>query len=116
MNMHVDAPVSGGEEPCLFEVGAYARTSDGIVCVIGGSEKGYEVTRTERDEECFYRADELSPWSPLPGDRVVEAGNENCAAGVVIDVDSGTSQVKWPHFNRLLNWDNAHLEPAWSQR
>lgn len=81
---------------------------------MGGGESGYGVVRTERDEECFYRVDELTRWAPLPGDWVVEAGNENCVAGVVISAENGTSLIKWPYFNRPLNCDNAHLEPAWS--
>jgi hypothetical protein len=97
-----------------FEEGDYARTSDGVFYIIGRGDDCYQVASTERDEEPFYRADELTPWSPLPGECVMEANNEHGLPGLVVAIDgNGNTQVKWLQFNRLQTWSNADLEPAW---
>ena len=93
----------------------YERTSDSFVYIIGGGDSGYGVVRTERQEECWYRADEVIPWTPLFGDNVVEADSEPCATGLIVEVEGGASVVKWPHFQRTQVWQNSNLEPAWRE-
>ncbi|MBR1204471.1 MULTISPECIES: hypothetical protein [unclassified Bradyrhizobium] len=113
MNVSIQ-PGRSGAEPCSFEAGAYARTTDGVVSIIGGGEDGYMVARITRAEEAFYRADELSRWAPQFGEGVVEAGNDECVTGVVVEAGDKTSLVKWPGFVRPQTWLNSDLEPAWT--
>ncbi|WP_456722469.1 MULTISPECIES: hypothetical protein [unclassified Bradyrhizobium] len=113
MTIHVN-PVSGTEQPCLFETGAYARTSDGTVYIHGCEGGRYQAVRTDRDEEGEHHASELTPWSPLFGEGVVEAGTEGCITGIVVEARDTTSLVKWPGFVRLQTWLNTDLEPAWT--
>jgi hypothetical protein len=108
-------PIAPAVSETRIGVDKYARTLDGVVYVIDGGENGYQVARTERpDEECFYSPYELKPWSPLPGELVVEVDNEDCAPGVVVEAKDGTSLIKWPGFAHLQTWANANLEPAWN--
>jgi hypothetical protein len=94
--------------------GAYARTSDGVVYIFGVGASGYEVVHTERDEERFHSEDQLSPWSPLPGEHVTEAWTEVAGVtGVIIKADEETSLVMWSGLNEPQTWPNKDLEPAW---
>jgi hypothetical protein len=96
----------------LFMSGEHARTSDGVVYIIEDMENGYNVALVGGSEERFYRAEELSPWLPLAGERVREVDNEESVAGIVMHVGELTSLVKWPGFVRPQTWANADLEPA----
>jgi hypothetical protein len=65
----------------------------------------------ETDEN--FSASELTLWSPKACDRVIEANNENCVIGIVVDVFDGCAAlVKWRGFNRLQGWLFKDLEPA----
>jgi hypothetical protein len=68
----------------------------------------------ERDEEREYSANELAPWLPTPGERVVEADNDDLEASIGIIVEAGerTSVVKWEGYVTPQTWLNTNLEPA----
>ena len=115
-------PISGHEPSCLvgkpvdasLSVGTFARTVDGVVFIFEVCGKdGYWVVRTQDDVEVYYRHGELYEWSPMQGEFVVEADNEKCPAGLVVETNGNTSLVKWPGFVRPQSWANADLEPGW---
>jgi hypothetical protein len=94
------------------DVGQYARLSDGAAVYVYGYEDGrYQTVRMDRDEECTHLGCELTPWTPAPGERVVEANNEDCISGTVVETGAGTSLVNWLGFNEPQVWRNAKLEP-----
>jgi len=96
-----------------FKIGAYARTKDGTGYIIGCDGGSYQIVSTERDDEQDYSSSELTPWLPSPGERVIEADNEDCVTGVVVDDGEGTSMVMWNGFFEPQTWPNKNLEPAW---
>lgn len=97
----------------MIGVGQCARVSDGVVYVLGFDQGRYQTVRVDRDEECSHLAHELSPWTPLPGECAVEAGNEQCIDGTVVASADGTSLVTWTGFSEPQVWRNAKLEPYW---
>jgi hypothetical protein len=135
MNMRVE-PVSGIEKLCLlttsisvppviphvFAGGDHARISDGMVyildvkpngCVRESSEElgGYWVVRTDNDVEFFCRPDELTPWTPSPGEIVIDPQDDE--TGVIVEAHDGRSLVKWPRHSEPQIWANADLQPKW---
>jgi hypothetical protein len=102
-----------------FKTGQYVKTSDGFIGYIFGDSgdleenKPYRVAICERNKERNISASELTLWSRKASERVVEANNENCVIGIVIDVfDECRALVKWPGFTRLQSWPYADLETA----
>jgi hypothetical protein len=102
-----------------FKTGQYVKTSDGFRGYIFGESgdreenRTYQVAICERDEERNVPASELTWWSPKASERVIEANNENCVIGIVIDVfDECRALVKWQGFTRLQSWLYADLERA----
>ncbi len=97
---------------------SYARAKHGIVCILDGGPSGYWVTYTQHDKEFFCRPEDLTPWVPLVGELVcdVEYDDEsaNKVSGVVLESGDGTSLVKWPRHAEPQIWDNANLEPVWT--
>ena len=89
----------------------YVRTKDGIGLVFGSERDSYQVASMDRDEERDYAVSELTPWTPLVGERVVEADTEGSIAGVVVNLREGASLVKWDGFVCPQTWANADLEP-----
>jgi hypothetical protein len=118
MNVNVQASEIETAEPIgkpASKLSTYARAAHGIVYVLGGGDTdGYWVTYTQHEKEFFCRPDTLTPWSPLPGESVVEAGDEDCIAGVVEEVDGSASLVRWPGIVLPQIWKNSELEPAWA--
>jgi hypothetical protein len=75
-------------------------------------DKPYRVALYGDETDENFSASELTLWSPKASERVVEANNENCVIGIVIDVfDECRALVKWPGFTRLQSWLYADLEP-----
>jgi hypothetical protein len=97
-----------------LKVGIHTRTKDGIGYIFDHEGDRYQVVSMERDEERDYSANELTPWLPAPGERVVEADNDARAApaGIVVQAGERTSIVKWEGSVIPQTWLNANLEPA----
>jgi hypothetical protein len=89
----------------------YVRTKDGIGLVFGSERDSYQVVSMDRDEERDYAASELTPWTPLAGERVIEADTEGGLAGLVMGGDESVSLVKWDGFVESQTWANGNLEP-----
>ena len=53
-------------------VGAYARVSDGIVYILEHDQGRYKTVRVDRDQEGEHLQSELTPWTPVTGERVAE--------------------------------------------
>jgi hypothetical protein len=103
-----------------FKTGQYVKTSDGFRGYIFGDSgdceenQPYQIAICERGEERCVSASELALWSPKASERVIEANNEDCVIGTVIDVfDECRALVKWQGFTRLQSWLYADLEPAY---
>jgi hypothetical protein len=94
-----------------IQTGAYVRTPDGIGYIFGKDGDEYQVVSMERDEEYDYSASELTPWTPLVGDRVIEADTEGGLAGDIVSGGESASLVKWDGFVCTQTWANADLEP-----
>jgi hypothetical protein len=76
-------------------------------------DRPYRVALYGDETDESFSASELMLWSPKASERVVEANNEDCVIGIVIDVfDECRALVKWQGFNRLQSWLLADLEPA----
>jgi hypothetical protein len=90
-----------------------SRTPDGVVHVQGFDGGRYQTVHTERDEERKYKRSKLTAWSPRPGERVVEASNEDCVIGIVIEAGEEISLVKWGCLLRQVSFLNSCLEPVW---
>jgi hypothetical protein len=97
-----------------LEAGQYARTSDGFTAYIYGRDhEENHVAICRHNEERTALANELTPWSPQNGERVVEAGNEG-GLGIVVEAGDEESLVVWKGFLRQVSWLNTNLEPVWS--
>jgi hypothetical protein len=96
-------------------IGAYARVSDGIVYILEHDQGRYQTVRVDRDEEGehTYLEWQLVPWTPVPGERVVESGEDDCT-GVILETGEGNSLVRWAGFIEPQIWRHTQLEPAWS--
>jgi hypothetical protein len=90
----------------------YARVSDGIVYVYGYEQGRYQTVRMDRDQECEHLECELTPWVPAPGECVVEANNEDCITGLVLEASESTALVRWTGFIEPQVWRNTKLEPV----
>jgi hypothetical protein len=66
------------------------------------------------DSEKCYSANELIPWVPKVGERVIEAND--CGhigdVGVVLANDGTTSHIQWKTLKDAPYWPNIRLEPA----
>jgi hypothetical protein len=91
----------------------YARTVDGIVFILFCEDGRYLTVHTERDEERWYSASDMTPWSPQNGERVVEEGSENSPIGIVVEAGEEESSVVWTGLRRQVSWFNSYLEPVW---
>jgi hypothetical protein len=94
-----------------IQTGTYVRTHDGIGFIFGCEGGSYQVASMERDEERDYAASELTPWTPLVGERVIEADTEGGIAGLVVGGGESASLVKCDGFVCPQTWANADLEP-----
>lgn len=66
----------------------------------------------EGGEEPF-SADELEPWLPLVGERVIEANvDDDDEEGTVIAVGGGSVRVLWDTHHFSQDFELAHLEPV----
>lgn len=66
----------------------------------------------EQSDEPF-TANELTPWTPVVGDRVVEAGDEDYEeVGTVIGFRGDIVRVLWDDYPAAQDWRLAELEPA----
>jgi len=98
-----------------LEVGIHARTEDGIGYIFAQKGDRYQVVSMERAEEREYSADELMPWLPAVGERVVEADDDDdleASIGIIVEAGERTSVVKWEGYVTPQTWLNTNLEPA----
>lgn len=66
-----------------------------------------------KGEELPFSANELVPWVPLIGERVIEADVEDDEEGTVVAIlDSGKVRVLWDSFPLAQDWSLADLEPV----
>jgi hypothetical protein len=65
----------------------------------------------EQSEEPF-SADELIPWVPKIGERVIEAGVDDEEEGTVLNEDFGRAIVLWDSFPHAQDWPVTDLEPV----
>jgi hypothetical protein len=102
-----------------FATGKYVNTQDGLTAYIyddnGKSEESrpYRVAICEHDEERSLSANELTLWTPKPGQRVTEIDNEDSPVGIVVEAGEDISQVVWKNLRRQVPWVNSSLEPIW---
>jgi hypothetical protein len=97
-------------------VGARFNGRTGLLFDDNGNEEEdmpYRVALHGDETDENFSASELTLWSPKACDRVIEANNENCVIGIVVDAFDGcTALVKWQGFNRVQDWLFKDLEPA----
>lgn len=108
-----------------FRVGQWVRVVSedeyngmvGLIFADDGSEEDdmpYEVAlfNSDLDEyEDFFSADELEPWLPVAGERVVASDDEDEVGTVLLCVD-GYARVLWDEYPKAQNWPVGDLEPA----
>ena len=106
-----------------FTVGQFVRiTADddtngevGIVYEDDGTDEHsdpYHVALYDDDaSEEWYSADEMTPWLPKVGERVVEAGVEDDEGGTVLSIGNGRAKVLWDSYPHAQDWPVAELEP-----
>ena len=103
--------------PASFKKGSYARAPGGIVYILDGGDSGYWVASVELNDERFFHPNELSSWSPLPGERVTESKTDcddnSFIIGVIVTAGQRTSLVKWDDSAEPEVWRNTQLEPVW---
>lgn len=76
-------------------------------------EEPYWTVFTAEDlGEVPFSADELIPWSPLVGARVVEPEEEDEVGTVIGWANSVTARVLWDSFPHAQDWLVSDLEPA----
>jgi hypothetical protein len=95
----------------MIGIGEFARTADGIVFIYGQDNGCYQTVRVDRDEECSHSKCELAPWTPVLGERIVEANNEDCIGGTVLETGDYTALIRWTGFIEPQVWRNSKLEP-----
>ncbi len=59
-----------------------------------------------------YSADELIPWHPAAGERVLEVGVEDETEGTIVFASNGNASVLWDGFPHPQDFAVAHLEPV----
>lgn len=106
-----------------FKVGAFVRiTADdetngevGIVYEDDGSDEYSDPYRVALFDELgsdeWYSANEMTPWLPTVGERVIEAGVENDVGGTVVSANDGVANVLWDTFPHPQPWKFSELEP-----
>lgn len=66
----------------------------------------------EAASEEWYSANEMVPWLPKVGERVIEAGiDDDDEGGTVLAVANGTAKVLWDSFPHAQDWLVTDLEP-----
>lgn len=68
----------------------------------------YDVEQSEEP----YSADELIPWVPHVGERVIEADVDDEETGTVLSIGNGTVSVLWESFPHAQNWPLSDLDPV----
>ena len=66
----------------------------------------------EIGEENPYSADELQPWHPAAGERVLEADVDDDTEGTIVFASNGNASVLWDGFPHPQDFAVADLEPV----
>lgn len=109
--------------PRRWKEGDYARVITGVDPMYDGKvvyifeddgdpedEEPYWCLLANGDEVPF-NADELIPWMPIAGERVVSTDDDE-EVGVILGLDSAVARVQWDDYPVAQNWLIAELEPA----